>query len=143
MDQRFHRIIQSICRYSFTHLLTHLLANSLIYLLFFCHFLSIQRLGYYMVHLVYYIHFVIMSIKVTHSFIHSFTHLLIFLQGDPNLCANSSSITFFAWNFKIFFAILTDIYRPFGLRRKPWMLFGWTMVLVILMVCIHSFTTWL
>lgn len=70
------------------------------------------------------------------------------------MCANSSSITFFAWNFKIFFAILTDIYRPFGLRRKPWMLFGWTMVLVILMVRIlltfsftylltHSFTNYL
>lgn len=69
-------------------------------------------------------------------------------KGDPNLCANSSSITFFAWNFKIFFAILTDIYRPFGLRRKPWMLFGWTMVLVILMVLMfgaHTMnaSTWL
>jgi uncharacterized membrane protein YdcZ (DUF606 family) len=35
---------------------------------------------------------------------------------------------------QIFFAILTDIYRPFGLRRKPWMLFGWTGVLIILFV---------
>eukprot|EP01035_Chromulina_nebulosa_P018201 gene18201-23863_t len=55
-------------------------------------------------------------------------------NGPPNLCANSSNITFFAWSFKIVFAVLTDTYRPFGLRRKPWMLMGWAMVLVILLV---------
>lgn len=55
-------------------------------------------------------------------------------DGSPNLCANASSITFFAWSFKIVFAILTDIYRPFGLRRKPWMIFGWCGVLLILFI---------
>jgi len=99
-----------------------------------------------MVHQAFYIHFATMFIKVKeiiHSYTHSFIHSFIrspFKSGDPNLCANSSSITFFAWNFKIFFAILTDIYRPFGLRRKPWMLFGWTMVLVILMVSTYLIT---
>jgi len=81
--------------------------------------------------------------KRDNSLIYPFIHSFIrspFKSGDPNLCANSSSITFFAWNFKIFFAILTDIYRPFGLRRKPWMLFGWTMVLVILMVSTYLIT---
>ena len=53
-------------------------------------------------------------------------------NGDGNVCANASNIVFFAWNFKIFFALLTDSYRPFGLRRKPWMLFGWIGVLVLL-----------
>lgn len=36
-------------------------------------------------------------------------------------------------NLKIFFAIITDTYRPFGLRRKPWMLFGWGGVLLLLL----------
>jgi hypothetical protein len=54
-------------------------------------------------------------------------------DGSPNLCANSSNITFFAWSFKIVFAIITDIYRPFGLRRKPWMIFGWSIALMLLL----------
>lgn len=54
-------------------------------------------------------------------------------DGDPNLCANSSSISFFAWNFKIIYAIITDSIRPFGLRRRPWMIAGWVGVLVLLL----------
>ena len=41
---------------------------------------------------------------------------------------------FFAWYIKIFYAILTDSYRPFGMRRKPWMITGWVLVLVMLLV---------
>lgn len=55
-------------------------------------------------------------------------------DGSPNLCANASNISFFAWSFKIVFAVITDVYRPFGLRRKPWMLFGWTFALLLLLV---------
>ena len=55
-------------------------------------------------------------------------------DGESNLCANGFSIVTFAWSFKIFFAILTDIYRPFGMRRKPWMIFGWLGVLLCLLV---------
>lgn len=50
------------------------------------------------------------------------------------VCANARNIVTFAWNIKIFYAIFTDIYRPFGLRRKPYMLCGWAGVLVILLV---------
>jgi hypothetical protein len=46
-------------------------------------------------------------------------------DGEANLCANASSMCFFAWNLKIFFAMFTDSHRPFGLRRKPWMIVGW------------------
>ena len=55
-------------------------------------------------------------------------------DGSPNLCANAQNITFFAWSFKIIFAIITDIYRPFGLRRRPWMIFGWIMTLLLLLI---------
>ena len=52
-------------------------------------------------------------------------------DGPTNLCANAKNIVFFAWGFKLFFAIITDTIRPFGLRRKPWMLFGWGGVILI------------
>jgi hypothetical protein len=52
-------------------------------------------------------------------------------DGPSNVCANAKNIVFFAWGFKLFFAIITDTVRPFGLRRKPWMLFGWGGVLII------------
>ena len=55
-------------------------------------------------------------------------------HGDPNVCANASNVIFFAWNFKIAYAILIDTNRPFGMRRRPWMIFGWVGVLVILFV---------
>jgi hypothetical protein len=46
-------------------------------------------------------------------------------KGSTNVCANAKNITFFAWNIKLFFAILTDCIRPFGMRRKPWMIMGY------------------
>lgn len=52
--------------------------------------------------------------------------------GEANVCSNSSNIVFFAWNFKLVFAVITDIYHPFGLRRKPWMLFGWSGTLLMM-----------
>jgi hypothetical protein len=52
-------------------------------------------------------------------------------DGPSNVCANAKNIVFFAWGFKLFFAIVTDTVRPMGLRRKPWMVFGWGGVLVI------------
>lgn len=69
-------------------------------------------------------------------------------DGPSNVCANSVNIILFAWNFKIIFAIITDCYRPFGLRRRPWMLFGWTVVLILLAILTFtahalSVETWL
>eukprot|EP00981_Chlorochromonas_danica_P001508 scaffold326_cov169-Ochromonas_danica.AAC.9 len=55
-------------------------------------------------------------------------------DGASNVCANARNIVFFAWSFKVWFAMLTDSYRPFGLRRKPWMLMGWSLVLIMLLV---------
>jgi hypothetical protein len=55
-------------------------------------------------------------------------------DGQSNVCANSKNIMFFAWSLKLFIAILTDSYRPFGYRRIPWMLGGWLGVLILLLV---------
>ncbi len=71
-----------------------------------------------------------------------------YFDGASNVCSNASNITTFAWNLKIFFAILTDTHRPFGMRRKPWMLAGWAGVLLLLLVlaiCVNymDVSTWL
>jgi hypothetical protein len=45
-------------------------------------------------------------------------------KGSSNLCANTGNIGFFAWNLKVFVAVVTDMYQPFGYRRKSWMIMG-------------------
>lgn len=69
-------------------------------------------------------------------------------DGPSNVCSNARNIVTFAWNLKIFYAILVDSYRPFGLRRKPWMIAGWSFVLVLFLVLAFtahnmSITGWL
>jgi len=53
-------------------------------------------------------------------------------NGASNLCANSKSMITLAWSFKIFYAVYTDSFRPWGMRRKPFMLAGWGCVLSLL-----------
>lgn len=66
---------------------------------------------------------------------HALLPLCVYSFESPsNLCANAKNIVTFAWNIKIFFAILTDVYRPFGMRRRPWMIAGWVGVLVFLLI---------
>lgn len=55
-------------------------------------------------------------------------------DGESNVCSNSSNLTFFAWNFKLLFAIVVDTVHPFGLRRKSWFLIGFFFVLSLLLV---------
>lgn len=55
-------------------------------------------------------------------------------DGASNVCSNAKNIVSFAWSFKIVYAIITDSIRPWGMRRKPWMLMGWTGVLLIYFV---------
>ena len=55
-------------------------------------------------------------------------------DGPANLCSNSGSIFLFSWSFKLLFAIITECYHPFGMRRKPWMILGWIFVLILLFI---------
>lgn len=55
-------------------------------------------------------------------------------EGEGNVCSNSKNIVNFAWNLKIFYAIGCDSFRPFGMRRKPYMIAGWIGVLILLLV---------
>ena len=55
-------------------------------------------------------------------------------DGESNVCSNSSNLTFFAWNFKLLFAVLVDTVHPFGHRRKSWVLIGFFFVLSLLLL---------
>ena len=52
------------------------------------------------------------------------------LHGPPNLCINAYNIIVIPWNIKFFYAMITDIYRPFGFRRRPYMITGWISALL-------------
>lgn len=54
-------------------------------------------------------------------------------NGDSNTCANARSIATLSWNFKLLYALLTDSIRPWGLRRKPWMVGGLSVCLLLLL----------
>jgi hypothetical protein len=60
--------------------------------------------------------------------------VLPFFAGDANLCANANGFIFLAWSFKLFYAIGTDSFRPFGMRRVPYMIAGWVGVLIMLFI---------
>lgn len=69
-------------------------------------------------------------------------------DGPANVCSNSSSIFLFPWSFKLLFAVVTDSYRPWGMRRRPWMILGWVCVLAMLFILAVSakkltVSTWL
>lgn len=55
-------------------------------------------------------------------------------DGDANLCANANGFIFLAWSFKLFYAIGTDSFRPFGMRRVPYMIAGWSGALMMLFI---------
>ncbi|CAM9659315.1 unnamed protein product [Ectocarpus fasciculatus] len=78
----------------------------------------------------------------------SYNFCVYYYEGATNLCANANNIILLAWSFKIVVAIFTDSYRPFGLRRRPYMLAGWSLVFLILLIlaCVAdtlSANTWL
>jgi hypothetical protein len=55
-------------------------------------------------------------------------------QDVSNVCGVGYSLVYIPWSFKLFIAMFTDSFRPFGLRRKPYMIVGWIGVLVMTLV---------
>lgn len=53
-----------------------------------------------------------------------------YFHGATTLCPNAQAIIFLPWSFKIVYAIITDSFRPFGLRRKPYLIAGWIGVII-------------
>ena len=54
-----------------------------------------------------------------------------YFGGENNVCANAPSMIFIPWGFKIFYAMACDSFRPYGMRRKPYMIIGWIGVLLL------------
>jgi hypothetical protein len=59
-------------------------------------------------------------------------------DGSDNVCANAQSLIFVPWGLKIFFAIFTDSYRPFGTRRKVYIIVSWVLVLLLCLALAFS-----
>jgi hypothetical protein len=57
-----------------------------------------------------------------------------YFKGDPNVCGVAYSIVYIPWSFKLFIAMFSDSFRPFGLRRKPYMIVGWLGVLMVTLI---------
>jgi len=55
-------------------------------------------------------------------------------RSNVQQCDIASSLFQMPWNFKIFYAFLLDRVMFFGTRRRGWIIFGWTMALVSLLV---------
>ena len=51
---------------------------------------------------------------------------------DNNTCSIPSFLIQFSWSLKIFIAFACECYRPFGMRRKPYIVFGWSMAMVLM-----------
>lgn len=71
---------------------------------------------------------------VTGSMGLSYNFCVYYYDGSSNLCANSKNIQMLAWSFKILYAIVTDIWRPFGYRRRPFIIGGWLAAIVLLVL---------
>lgn len=59
-------------------------------------------------------------------------------DGSDNVCANAQSLIFVPWGLKIFFAMFTDSYRPFGTRRKAYIIGSWILVLLLCLILAFS-----
>jgi hypothetical protein len=53
-----------------------------------------------------------------------------YFKGKQNVCANAAQLAQIPWGLKIFYACCTDSWRPYGYRRKVYMILGWLGVLL-------------
>lgn len=68
------------------------------------------------------------SLGITYNF------CVYYYDGSSNLCSNAKSLIFLAWSFKIFYALFTDCIHPFGSRRKSYIIIGWSITLILLLI---------
>lgn len=66
------------------------------------------------------------SMGITYNF------CVYYYDGSSNLCANAKNIQMLAWSFKIIYAVFTDLWRPFGCRRRPFIIAGWFLAIVLM-----------
>jgi hypothetical protein len=57
-----------------------------------------------------------------------------YLNASGSKITTASTLVVLPWSFKVFYGIVSDCFPIFGYRRRPYMLIGWTICLVMLIV---------
>jgi hypothetical protein len=57
-----------------------------------------------------------------------------YFQAEGSVVSTAATLVVLPWSFKAFYGVLSDCVPIFGLRRKPWMLVGWSICIVMLIV---------
>ncbi|KDO28923.1 hypothetical protein SPRG_05794 [Saprolegnia parasitica CBS 223.65] len=57
-----------------------------------------------------------------------------FFQLQGNVLNSATALMSLGWSLKVFFGMLTDCFPMFGYHRKPYILLGWTLTAVLLVV---------
>ncbi|CAK4697101.1 unnamed protein product [Aphanomyces euteiches] len=61
-----------------------------------------------------------------------------YLKLEGYQTASYTQLVTMGWSFKVFFGMLSDCFPIFGYRRKSWILIGWTITMVSLIVMFSS-----
>ncbi|KAH9105251.1 hypothetical protein AeMF1_018860 [Aphanomyces euteiches] len=61
-----------------------------------------------------------------------------YLKLEGYQTASYTQLVTMGWSFKVFFGMLSDCFPIFGYRRKSWILIGWTITMVCLLIMISS-----
>ncbi|KAH9076189.1 hypothetical protein Ae201684P_012677 [Aphanomyces euteiches] len=61
-----------------------------------------------------------------------------YLKLEGYQTASYSQLVTMGWSFKVFFGMLSDCFPIFGYRRKSWILIGWTLTMVCLLIMVSS-----
>jgi len=68
--------------------------------------------------------------------------LQYYFNASGSTVTAASTLVVLPWSFKAFYGILSDCVPLFGYRRRPWMVIGWTMceIMLIVMACMPQGT---
>ncbi|KAJ8554612.1 hypothetical protein ON010_g9872 [Phytophthora cinnamomi] len=61
-----------------------------------------------------------------------------YLNATGSQVTTANTLVILPWSFKVFYGVLSDCVPIYGYRRKSWMLVGWTICLVMLLVMATS-----
>jgi hypothetical protein len=66
--------------------------------------------------------------------------LMYYFNASGATISAAATLVVLPWSFKAFYGILTDCVPLFGYRRRPWMVIGWTIceIMLIVMACMPA-----
>jgi hypothetical protein len=57
-----------------------------------------------------------------------------YFNAEGSVVSTAATLVVLPWSFKAFYGVLSDCVPIFGLRRKPWMIIGWSICIIMLIV---------